>query len=114
MFKTLGMINFFKDIYNIEFKEILTDNGSEFGNGKQTKICENDFCQARRWTKVGFRPARTTTRHGGNQAAKIVCFIIASSQQQEKEKEWTRRRLRNEKAISAEDGKRLQKSPIIL
>ena len=34
MFKTLEMINFLKNIYGIEFKEILTDNGSEFGGGK--------------------------------------------------------------------------------
>lgn len=27
MFKTLEMINFLKNVYNIEFKEILSDNG---------------------------------------------------------------------------------------
>ena len=36
MFKTLEMINFLKNVYNIEFKEILSDNGSEFGSGKQS------------------------------------------------------------------------------
>ena len=41
MFKTLGMINFFKDVYNIEFKEILTDNGPEFGEGKQKNNKDN-------------------------------------------------------------------------
>lgn len=34
MFKTLEMINFLKNVYNIEFKEILSDNGSEFGNNR--------------------------------------------------------------------------------
>jgi transposase InsO family protein len=37
MFKTLEMINFLRNIYNIEFKEMLTDNGSEFGGGKEKK-----------------------------------------------------------------------------
>lgn len=37
MFKTLEMINFLRNIYNIEFKEILSDNGSEFGSGKIIK-----------------------------------------------------------------------------
>lgn len=36
MFKTLNMINFLKNVCNIEFKEILSDNGSEFGSGKQS------------------------------------------------------------------------------
>lgn len=36
MFKTLEMINFLKNVYNIEFKEILSDNGSEFGNNRRT------------------------------------------------------------------------------
>jgi hypothetical protein len=37
MFKTLNMINFLRNIYSIEFKEILTDNGSEFGGGREKK-----------------------------------------------------------------------------
>lgn len=37
MFKTLNMINFLRNVYNIEFKEILTDNGSEFGGNKTLK-----------------------------------------------------------------------------
>jgi hypothetical protein len=37
MLKTLEMINFMRNIYNIEFKEILTDNGSEFGGGREKK-----------------------------------------------------------------------------
>jgi hypothetical protein len=37
MFKTLNMINFLRNIYNIEFKEILTDNGSEFGGGREKR-----------------------------------------------------------------------------
>ena len=41
-------------------------------NGQQAKICEDDFCQARRRTKLGCRLARTTTQHDGNQIAKIV------------------------------------------
>lgn len=36
MFKTLEMINFLRNVYDIEFKEILSDNGSEFGSGKQS------------------------------------------------------------------------------
>lgn len=35
MFKTLNMINFLRNIYNIEFKSIMTDNGPEFGCGKE-------------------------------------------------------------------------------
>jgi len=37
MFATLEIINLLKNIYNIEFEEILSDNGSEFGSGKNTK-----------------------------------------------------------------------------
>lgn len=37
MFKTLEMINFLKQVYNIEIKELLSDNGSEFGSGKLAK-----------------------------------------------------------------------------
>ena len=37
MFKTLNMINFLRNIYNVEFKEILTDNGGEFGGGKEKR-----------------------------------------------------------------------------
>lgn len=37
MFKTLEMINFLRNVYKIEFKEILSDNGSEFGSGKIAK-----------------------------------------------------------------------------
>lgn len=38
MFKTLEMLNFLKHVYGIvDIKEILSDNGSEFGSGKSTK-----------------------------------------------------------------------------
>jgi hypothetical protein len=37
MFKALNMINFLRNVYNIEFKEVLTDNGSEFGGGREKK-----------------------------------------------------------------------------
>lgn len=37
MFATLEIINLLKNIYSIEFTEILTDNGSEFGSGKNAK-----------------------------------------------------------------------------
>ncbi len=45
-------------------------------NGKQTKICENDFCQARRRTKVGFRPARTTTRMAGIRPQRLSALSL--------------------------------------
>jgi len=37
MFTTLELINMFRNYANIEFKEMLTDNGSEFGQGKHIK-----------------------------------------------------------------------------
>lgn len=37
MFASLKIINFLKAHYNIQFAEILSDNGSEFGSGKQAK-----------------------------------------------------------------------------
>ena len=37
MFTTLELINMFRSYANIEFKEILSDNGSEFGQGKNIK-----------------------------------------------------------------------------
>lgn len=37
MFATLKSINLIKAEYDIKFKEIITDNGSEFGGGKQSK-----------------------------------------------------------------------------
>ena len=37
MFATLNILNRMKELYNITFEEILTDNGSEFGSGPHAK-----------------------------------------------------------------------------
>lgn len=37
MFSTMGILTMLKTQYGIEFKEMLTDNGSEFGSGKDVK-----------------------------------------------------------------------------
>ncbi len=42
MFSTLGMMNLLKSEYSINFEEILTDNGAEFGSGRWAKNKETN------------------------------------------------------------------------
>jgi transposase InsO family protein len=61
MFSTMRILSYFQKVHNIEFKELLSDNGSEFG-GKNLKNKE-EHCFERMLIEMGIKHRYTRPYH---------------------------------------------------